>query len=923
MPTQARRSPVTVVLALLLAGCLGACSPRDPDSMVLAARHAQEQGEPRTAVIMLKGALQKDSTHRGARLLLGEVYLAQADPQAAEQELRRARGLGADAGKVMLLLGKALLMQGRYDQVLSEIGPATAPAQRPAILALRGNALLGQGKVDEARTQFSEALKLSPESAQSLLGLARIAVWEKQTARAHTLLVRALAAHPGEIDCLRYRADLLRAEGQTEQALALQQAILARHPHNAQALVDVANLHIDAGRIGPARSALASARKLTGDSVGLLYAEAMLDFRDNQRAAALEKVQRVLRAAPEHYPSLLLAGALQMTQGAHQEAAAHLQRFLQAYPGHPYASKLLVSIRLAANDPQAAWSLLEPLLGRYPDDLELLSLAGEASLRGGRFDQAAQLFERAASLRPDSAAFRTGLAVSHLGHGDSERAIGELEHANQLARDKPAATGVLLAMSYLRAGQTDKALQVAQEMEQRADNPLVQNLKGGIFLARADARAARISFNKALALYPAYLPALTNLERLDALEQRSADTRPRYLKALEKMPRDSALMEALARLALAQQRVPEALSWIERARAAQPDALPLALRAAQLYLQAGQPDKAFLLAQQLQSLHPGNAAVLGMLGQSAVAARRFAQAMEAYARLAALSPGSGRPHVYLASLHIAQKQDAAALAALDKALTIEPGLLEARITLVNLLLHQGKPAQALAVASALKKSQPGASAGDKLEGDVYSAQGRDKEALGAYQLAFSKQPSGAALIQISGALDRLGRAAEADALAERWFAQHPADVPTRLHVASRKLVGGNPGAAIPHLEAVLQVEPANLSALNDLAWCYQRVGNRQALAIAERAYARAPDSPVVLDTLGWIHLAQGNLARAAPLLKKANALAPHAPEILYHYGMLLAKEGDKRAARSQLQKALASGPGFARRQEAQALLESL
>jgi Flp pilus assembly protein TadD len=130
-------------------------------------------------------------------------------------------------------------------------------------------------------------------------------------------------------------------------------------------------------------------------------------------------------------------------------------------------------------------------------------------------------------------------------------------------------------------------------------------------------------------------------------------------------------------------------------------------------------------------------------------------------------------------------------------------------------------------------------------------------------------------------------------------------------------------AAIPHLEAALRADPANLAAMNDLAWSYQRVGNPQALAVAERAHAAAPDNPAVMDTLGWIHLEQGNLARARMLLQKASRLAPHAPEIHYHYGKLLARAGDKRAARTELQRALAAGPGFARRQDAKVLLDSL
>ncbi|HEU4846066.1 MAG TPA: XrtA/PEP-CTERM system TPR-repeat protein PrsT [Burkholderiaceae bacterium] len=908
--------------ALATAVTVAACHRADSASMLAQARQASERGEPRAAVIVLKNILQQEPDHRAARLLLGQVYLDLSDPPSAENQLRRARALGASSGQVTLLLGKALLMQGKYEQVLTEIDPAATPAQRPATLALRANALLGQGKIAPARALLDEALVLDGAAPAALLGLARIAVWEKQEARAHTLLQRALAAHPDDSDCLRYRADLLRAAGKIDEAMALQQSILARHPHQVQALVDVANLAIDAGRIPAARQALASARAIAGDSVGLLYAEAMLDFRENKPVAARDKVQRVLRAAPDHYPSVLLAGALQSALGAHVEAAAHLQKFLEMYPGHPYASKLMVSLRLADKQPQAALEQLAPLLEREPNDAGLLALAGEAYLRLGQYSQAGAVFERAAALAPGKPGLHTALALSRIGGGDNARAIAELERAAAL-ETHPGANGVLLVMSYLRAKQPDKAAQAVQEMARQGDNPLIENLKGGIGLARGDLRAARASFERALQLAPAYLPALSNLERLDALEQHPADSRARYVAALARAPHDAALMEALAQLAVRHRQMAEALGWMERARAEQPDALPLALRTGSLYLSAGQPAKAMQLGRQLQARHPSDKAVLALLGQAAVAAGRYPEAVDAYTRLAALLPGAARPHLYLADVLIAQQQEAAARQALDKALALDPGLLDARITLVNLLLRQGKTDQAMATAQALKKIDPDGAAADKLAGDVQSAQGRHAAALQSYQQAFARAPSGPALIQLSNALSRLGRRAEADALAARWFGQHPGDVPTLLHVASTKLTQDDPAGAIPHLEAVLKVEPGNLAALNDLAWSYQRVGNTGALAVAERAQLQAPDNPAVMDTVGWILLEQGKLARARPLLQRASALAPRAPEIHYHYGLLLAKAGDKRAARGELEKALAGGPGFAQRQQARALLDNL
>ncbi len=909
---------LAVSLGITIAGCRGS----DPDTLIAEARQYRDKGDLRAAVIQLKNVIQQDADNRSARLLLGELYLDQGDAESAEKELRRALALGADSGNTTLLLGKALLMLGQYEPILADIVPDAAPAQRPAVLALRGSAMLGLGKLEQARTLFNDALKLHADAPDALLGLARIAMWQKQPDNALALLKRALIASPGDIACLRFQADLLRADGKAEEALAVQNKILERRPNNAQALVDVANLHTDAGRFADARTALSAARKVAGSSLGVMYSEAVLNYREGKLPAALETVQRVLRAAPEHYPAILLAGAVQFGLASHQQAEQHLQKFLHAHPGHPYATKLLVSVHIGAGHPEAALALLGPMLDANDADVELLALAGEANLRAKQFSAAAALFERASALRPEAPTLHAALALSRMGDGDNARALVELERAASLERS-PARTGVLLVMTYLRANMWDKALNKAREMEKHGNNPLIQNLKGGVYLARNDLRNARASFNAALALDPAYLPALSNLEQLDVLERKTGETRKRYLAALTAAPGNSAVMEALSGLAMARNNTAEALQWMERATAEHPDALPLALRAGTLSLRTGDKHKALLYAQKLQASHPASADALSLLGQAYAANAQFAPAAETYARLAALTPTVGTPHLHMASILIAQKQDAAAVAALNKALTLEPDLLDARITLINLLSRNQRFAEAMTQAVAAQKRQPDGAAGFKLEGDVYSAQGKHAPAYKAYQRAFELAPSGALMIQMYGSLVKLGRVAEADATVTHWLRKHPADVPTRLYYASSKLVGNEPKVAITHLELVLKYAPDNLAALNDLAWSYQRSGERKGLALAQRAHALAPDNPAVMDTLGWIYLEQGELARALPLLQKAAALAPNAAEIRFHYGQLLARTGDKRGARRELEKALASTGQFAQRTEAKALLATL
>lgn len=917
-PLWSRSVASALALALGLAACNG---DADADALVAEARHYHARGDIPAAVIQLKNAIARDGGHRAARSLLGEVHLERGDAVSAEKELRRALALGAQIDQLSPLLARALLMQGQYPRLLEEL-PAPDGAAGATLLALRGDAQLGLGRLEEARASYQEALRRKESCSAALLGLARLALAGKQAGQAQALLARALAAAPADIDSLRFQGDLARLEGKAGPALEAYRKILAHKPNNAQALIDIASLHIDAGNFTQARVDIAVARKASPQAAAVFHAQALLDYREGKHAAALESLQLVLGSAPAHYPSVLLAGVVHAALGASQQAERHLLAFLGAFPRHVYASKALASLHLRNQKPDAALALLQPLLAAAPDEVELLALSGEAQLRARRYTEAAAHFERAAALRPQLPMLHTGLALSWLGTGDHGRAVAELERAAGLDRHSTR-TGVLLAMTYLRAGQPDKAEAAVSAMEQQGDNPLVQNLKGGIFLARKDLAGARASFRRALALDPLYLPALDNLAQLDAMQHRPEDAQPRYLSALARAPNHPGLMEALARLCASQGKEREALAWMEKAHRAAPDALPTASRLAEHYVRAGQHARALALAQGLRAAHPSSPDALATLAQVQAAQKDYAGAADSVGRLAILLPGNPTPHQRLASLHLARGDQAAAGAALRKALALEPDLLDAQLSLHAILLGQQDYGAAHALARAVQLRDPAAPAGYKLEGDVLSAQQRHVAALAAYERAFALAPSGPLLLQLHGALLAQGKPAEAEARVARWLQRRPDDVPTRLHVASSKLAQGDHMGAIPHLEAVLRADPNNVVALNDLAWCYQRSGERSALAMAERAHALAPDNPAVLDTLGWIRLEAGDIKGALPLLRKASQLAPDAGEIRYHLGLGLVRAGDKRGARQELEKALAAPLPFARRDEVRALLATL
>lgn len=919
MSTARHAVAASIALALLVTACKG---QRDAPALLADAAAYQQKGELKSAVIQLKNVIQQQPDNAQARSMLGEVYLEQGDPASAEKELRRARMLGAPADPALPMLGKALLMQGQFQRVLDEIKPEDAPTIGASLHVLRASALLGLGKIEPARAALGQAVQAEPGHADALLVLARLAVADHQPDDAMGKVEQVLTRWPDHIDALRMKGDLLRLQGKNEQAAAAYQRILAKHPGNGQAHLDLANLFIDGGKLQEARVHVEAARKAAPNLLTVTYSLALLDFREGKHQASLDSLLQILRVAPEHMPSVLLAGAVRYAMGSPQQAEQHLRAFLQAYPLHPYATKLMASIQLSNGNAASALQLLAPLLASGSQDAGLFAVAGEANLRSGRFNEATELFAKASALQPNAPMLHTALALSKMGTGDTQRAIAELEAASKLD-GKSSRTGVLLVMGYLRSGAADKALALVNEMEQQANNPLVQNLKGGVHLARHDIAQARTSFNAALKLDPAFLPALDNLSQLDALDQHPEQALKRYESALLAAPKNLALMEAIARQNASLGKTAAAQQWLERAHADYPNAVPTTLRLADFYLRSGSTDKAMVLAQQTHASQPGNPDALAMLARVQYTANNYQAALESYAKLGVLLPDSPIVHTHIAAVHIANQDVNGALASLKRALAIQPDLLDAQLTQVKLLLDQKRFADAQAVVSTVKRQRPDAPVSHQLEGDLLMAQDRHVAAVTAYERAHAIDKAGPSLVLVASALAKAGKVADAEARLLSFLKEHPRDQPTRLYLASSKLVRNDFKGAAEQFEAVLKLDPKQVVALNDLAWSYLQMKDPRAPELAERAYKLADANPAVIDTLGWIYLSNGNASRALPLLRKAAGLAPRAEDIRFHLGVGLAKTGDKVNARKELEQLLAENKDYARRDEVKAMLATL
>jgi tetratricopeptide (TPR) repeat protein len=136
---------------------------------------------------------------------------------------------------------------------------------------------------------------------------------------------------------------------------------------------------------------------------------------------------------------------------------------------------------------------------------------------------------------------------------------------------------------------------------------------------------------------------------------------------------------------------------------------------------------------------------------------------------------------------------------------------------------------------------------------------------------------------------------------------------------------GTPTKAIPYYQKVLELEPDNAVAKNNLAWIYSEYGGNidVALHLAEEAKGARPDDPSIADTLAWIYVKKKNFDPAIRLLRTNVSKNPNDAVYKYHLGMAYYYSGDKADARETLQAALKLKPDSPQAAEEKQILEAL
>lgn len=903
-----RRAAVLAVVVIM--GCGGAGGGAGLKDV----RSQLAVGNANGALLTLKSVLQSDESNAEARYLLGRTLVELGSANLALVEFRKAQQLKYNAEELTPALVQALLASGKDKTITDEFGATTLsdPEAQATLKSAVAMAHFRQKDVGRAEAALADALKVKPQFAPAKLVMARMKATTGQVAEATSLLDAILAADPKNSEAWLVLGALRRLgpDGAKAAAQAYAKAIEAKPSYLSAHLALIEN-SIGEGQLDAASGQLDALRKFHPNHPRTRQFAATLAAFRQDFPTAKTLLQPLLQEAPDDPKLLLLAGAVELRLGAYIKAETHLGRALQRAPDAPLVRKLLVQTYLKQGKADKALVTLQPLMATAAKDPAMLSLAAETQLRLGNFDRAEALFKTAAQVAPEDARFRTALALSRLSAADPERALQEL--GTIAASDKGNVADLAIISTHLNRRDYPKAIKAIDALEKKLpSDPLAPHLRGQAELAQNNLSGARQSFQKALQLDKSFHAAAMSLANLDVRENKLGDARTVLNEILKAEPRH---VGALLLLADIQRQSggsqDDVAAMIRKAQAANPADVSARMRLIELYRSQRAFKKSLDAAQEAIAANPDDPLLLDALGKSQALVGDDRQAMSTFRKLATLQPTSAIPHLRMAEVQVATRDRAGARQSLRRAIEVEPNLTTAQEGLVKMALEDKRPEEALAVARSLQQRRPKDSIGFFLEADVEASQKNWGAAIAAYRKGHALAPSfTAGAVKLYRALILSNKKSEADQFSATYISKNPNDLQFLYYLGDRALALDDFREAERLYLKILDIAPASGMALNNLAWMHIQQQKPDALKLAERAVAAAPENPAFLDTLALALAENSQIDKAIEMQKRALALKPEVPMLRLTYAKLLLRSGQQAVARTELETLAKLGTTF-------------
>lgn len=549
-------------------------------------------GQPAKALATVQPLLKEpDKLDATLTALLGEIYLQSGDPKKAEEYFNRSVKLDPKNERTRTAVALTQLAGGRAEAGLAELQEISlSETGATATLALI-SAHLRRGDYDRALKAIDVLEKKQTDKALPHNLRGRTLLAKKDLAGARKSFERSLEIEPTYFASVASLAAMDLADKRPDDARKRFDAVLAKDPKNAQALLAIAELR---GRTGAPKAEVAEllGRAIdanpTDQTARMLLIEFHLrnrDFKPAQLAA-----QNAIAALPDSAELQAALGRALQASGDTNQALAAFNKAAALQPNAAAPHVLIADAQVAAKNNSAATESLRKALALQPGNLEIQRKLIALAVEDKNYTEATRIARDMQKQSPKSPA-------GYMMEGDIAAAQKNWGPAADIYRNglKAAPASVLAVKAHgalLAAEKRDDAGRFAADWIRTQPNDMIFRMHlGDTASTRNDYAEAEKHYTVVLRAQPRNAVVMNNLAWIGGKLKRD-NAISMAQKAIEIVPDQPAFLDTLAGLYADKGDYAKALEWQNKAIAKAPDQAIYKLNLARIHISGGKKDLA-------------------------------------------------------------------------------------------------------------------------------------------------------------------------------------------------------------------------------------------------------------------------------------------------------------------------------------------
>jgi tetratricopeptide (TPR) repeat protein len=502
-------------------------------------------GDDPKAELVLTRALKLKSESPETLYVLAQVYTKESRYLDALDLLVRANKIAPENPDILFLMAQISISQKYFEDAIPLLEKALQIApQRSDIRAALGESYYKSGKIDKAIAELKKVTEVEPSSrTYVLLGLSHTHLG--RFAEAKQDFQSGLKLDPHNAFCLFHLGYIAKLQGDTAGADAIFQKVLRSNPGFPDALLELANLRIEAKRFREAEQLLRKYVQVSSNPATGYYKLAMVERRLHEIELAdrdLAQFQTLSKSVSiNSYPYENLFDYLDNRskldpRTRDQQDLAELTEQIKNHPDQPDVLYRLAEAYLKSGKVDEARSAIAQLDKVSSGDSRVLASTGVLLARYHLYDDAIQHFQGALQVNPDSDEINFDLANAYFRKNHYTEALDTAMKVSPQGR-KDDSYLALLGDIYAHLGDTARATEIFQNAINR--NP--ENDQDYLSLSLLQLRnnnieAAKQTLAKGQAHIPGSGKILWGLGLASALEGNTEEAAERFEHAVDLLP---------------------------------------------------------------------------------------------------------------------------------------------------------------------------------------------------------------------------------------------------------------------------------------------------------------------------------------------------------------------------------------------------